>query len=165
MIARAASSEKELGRAGYALQYTGVVRPSNILLAGTEAQRERYRHRLRQLQELLSKLGYPCALPAGAFYLWVPVPDGDAWAAARDLAAKVGIVVSPGEFYGHSSSAFFRPASARAFSSTSASLTAAPSRRLLSSAASMNAKISSVSSAPTGGWPVRKNLQTCASSG
>ena len=34
--------EKELGRAGYALQYTGVPRPSNILLAGTEAQRERY---------------------------------------------------------------------------------------------------------------------------
>jgi acyl-CoA dehydrogenase len=34
--------EKELGRAGYALQYTGVPRPSNILLAGTAAQRERY---------------------------------------------------------------------------------------------------------------------------
>ena len=34
--------EKELGRASYALQYTGVPRPSNILLAGTEAQRERY---------------------------------------------------------------------------------------------------------------------------
>ncbi len=34
--------EKELGRTGYALQYTGVPRPSNILLAGTEAQRERY---------------------------------------------------------------------------------------------------------------------------
>ncbi|MBZ5737740.1 acyl-CoA dehydrogenase family protein [Nocardioides mangrovi] len=34
--------EKELGRASYALQYTGVVRPSNILLAGTEEQRERY---------------------------------------------------------------------------------------------------------------------------
>jgi acyl-CoA dehydrogenase len=34
--------EKELGRANYALQYTGVPRPSNILLAGTEAQRERY---------------------------------------------------------------------------------------------------------------------------
>jgi succinyldiaminopimelate transaminase len=75
-----------------------------------EAQRERYRRRLRQLQELLSKLGYPCALPAGAFYLWVPVPDGDAWAAARDLAAKVGIVVSPGEFYGTQSDAFFRVA-------------------------------------------------------
>jgi len=34
--------EKELGRANYALHYTGVVRPSNILLAGTEEQRERY---------------------------------------------------------------------------------------------------------------------------
>jgi acyl-CoA dehydrogenase len=34
--------EKELGKANYALHYTGVVRPSNILLAGTEAQRERY---------------------------------------------------------------------------------------------------------------------------
>ncbi len=34
--------EKELGKASYALHYTGVVRPSNILLAGTEAQRERY---------------------------------------------------------------------------------------------------------------------------
>lgn len=34
--------EKELGRAGYALHYTGVLRPSNILLAGSEAQREKY---------------------------------------------------------------------------------------------------------------------------
>jgi acyl-CoA dehydrogenase len=34
--------EKELGKASYALHYTCVVRPSNILLAGTEAQRERY---------------------------------------------------------------------------------------------------------------------------
>jgi acyl-CoA dehydrogenase len=33
--------EKELGKAGYALQYS-VGRPSNILLAGTEAQKERY---------------------------------------------------------------------------------------------------------------------------
>ncbi len=34
--------EKELGKANYALHYTCVGRPSNILLAGTEAQRERY---------------------------------------------------------------------------------------------------------------------------
>jgi acyl-CoA dehydrogenase len=34
--------EKELGKASYALHYTCVLRPSNILLAGTEAQRERY---------------------------------------------------------------------------------------------------------------------------
>ncbi|YBV97914.1 acyl-CoA dehydrogenase family protein [Phyllobacteriaceae bacterium JZ32] len=34
--------EKELGRANYALHWTCVGRPSNILLAGTEAQKEEY---------------------------------------------------------------------------------------------------------------------------
>jgi butyryl-CoA dehydrogenase len=34
--------ERELGRANYALHWTGVARPSNILLAGTTEQRERY---------------------------------------------------------------------------------------------------------------------------
>ncbi|HMO08068.1 MAG TPA: acyl-CoA dehydrogenase family protein [Paracoccaceae bacterium] len=34
--------ERELGRANYALHWTAVARPSNILLAGTPEQRERY---------------------------------------------------------------------------------------------------------------------------
>jgi len=34
--------ERELGRANYALHWTCVARPSNILLAGTEAQKEKY---------------------------------------------------------------------------------------------------------------------------
>ena len=34
--------EKELGRANYALHWTGVARPSNILCAGTQEQREKY---------------------------------------------------------------------------------------------------------------------------
>ncbi len=34
--------ERELGRANYALHWTCVARPSNILLAGTEDQRQRY---------------------------------------------------------------------------------------------------------------------------
>ena len=34
--------EKELGRANYALHWTCVARPSNILLAGTEEQKEKY---------------------------------------------------------------------------------------------------------------------------
>ena len=34
--------EKELGKASYALHYTTAARPSNILLAGTPEQRERY---------------------------------------------------------------------------------------------------------------------------
>lgn len=65
-----------------------------------EQQRARYRARLERLVELLAAAGYRAALPAGAFYLWVEAPGGDAWAAARDLAARAGIVVSPGEFYG-----------------------------------------------------------------
>lgn len=34
--------EKELGKANYALHWTGVARPSNILLAGTDEQKEKY---------------------------------------------------------------------------------------------------------------------------
>ena len=34
--------EKELGRANYALHWTAVARPSNILLAGTDEQKEQY---------------------------------------------------------------------------------------------------------------------------
>ncbi len=78
--------------------------------AHVEAQRERYLARLTRLADLLRRLGYRVELPDGAFYLWVPVPDGDAWAAARDLAKRVGVVVSPGEFYGARSAGFFRVA-------------------------------------------------------
>ena len=62
------------------------------------------------LRDLLGRLGYPAELPAGAFYLWVAAPGGDAWAAARELAARVGIVVSPGEFYGARGAGRFRVA-------------------------------------------------------
>jgi succinyldiaminopimelate transaminase len=78
--------------------------------AHVDAQRARYLARLRRLVQLLDKAAYPAQLPAGAFYLWVPAPGGDAWAAARDLAAKAGIVVSPGEFYGPHGAGHFRVA-------------------------------------------------------
>ncbi|HEU5266448.1 MAG TPA: aminotransferase class I/II-fold pyridoxal phosphate-dependent enzyme [Jatrophihabitans sp.] len=75
-----------------------------------EAQRARYLARMQRLVDVLDKLGYPAQLPAGAFYLWVAAPGGDAWAAARDLARQIGIVVSPGEFYGTPGTAHFRVA-------------------------------------------------------
>jgi succinyldiaminopimelate transaminase len=78
--------------------------------AHVEAQRARYLGRLQRLQQVLKAAGYDAPLPGGAFYLWAPAPGGDAWAAARDLAAKAGIVVSPGEFYGEQSAGFFRVA-------------------------------------------------------
>jgi aspartate/methionine/tyrosine aminotransferase len=75
-----------------------------------EVQRGRYLARLQRLRELLDAAGYSAAMPDGAFYLWVPAPGGDSWAAARDLARKAGIVVSPGEFYGSVSADHFRVA-------------------------------------------------------
>ena len=78
--------------------------------AHVDAQRDRYLRRLRRLQQVLAAAGYPCELPDGAFYLWAPAPGGDAWAAARDLAARAGIVVSPGEFYGPAGADHFRVA-------------------------------------------------------
>jgi succinyldiaminopimelate transaminase len=78
--------------------------------AHVEVQRERYLRRMTALSRLLVALGYDTVLPRGAFYLWVPAPDGDAWAAARDIADRVGIVVSPGEFYGPWSTGWFRVA-------------------------------------------------------
>ena len=44
-----------------------------------EEQRDRYRHRLELMQQVLADAGIACPLPAGAFYLWVPAPDGDGW--------------------------------------------------------------------------------------
>jgi aspartate/methionine/tyrosine aminotransferase len=92
----------------------GPVQAAAIVALGDDAhvelQRERYQHRLRRLQQLLGAAGYPCDLPKGAFYLWAPAPGGDAWAAARDLAERAGIVVSPGEFYGPAGVGHFRVA-------------------------------------------------------
>jgi succinyldiaminopimelate transaminase len=73
-----------------------------------EVQRGRYLRRMRVLADVLTRLGYPAQLPAGSFYLWVPAAD--AWHAARDIAERVGVIVSPGEFYGPPGAGFFRVA-------------------------------------------------------
>ena len=78
--------------------------------AHVETQRDRYQRRLRRLADVLDALGYAAEFPDGAFYLWVPAPGGDAWAAARDLAERVGVIVSPGDFYGASAAGHFRVA-------------------------------------------------------
>jgi aspartate/methionine/tyrosine aminotransferase len=92
----------------------GPVQAAAVLALGDDAhvdtQRERYRRRLTRLREVLAACGYAAELPAGAFYLWAQAPGNDAWRAARDLAEKAGIVVSPGEFYGPFSTGWFRVA-------------------------------------------------------
>jgi succinyldiaminopimelate transaminase len=90
-------------------KHAGFMPPGPVQAAATVAleddahvdeQRERYRRRLALVADALRSAGIECDLPAGAFYLWVPAPGGDAWALTRDLAARGGVIVSPGEFYG-----------------------------------------------------------------
>ena len=75
-----------------------------------DAQRDTYRRRLEMLVEVFEALGYTASLPGGAFYLWVPAADGDAWALVDLLARKGGAVVSPGEFYGEAGQRYVRVA-------------------------------------------------------
>jgi succinyldiaminopimelate transaminase len=93
---------------------SGPVQAAAVIALGDDAhvdvQRERYLRRLTRLQQVLKACGYDAELPHGAFYLWAPAPDGDAWAAARRLAEQAGVVVSPGEFYGPDSTGWFRVA-------------------------------------------------------
>lgn len=64
-----------------------------------DRQRSLYWSRLEVLASLAAEAGSSAAMPAGAFYLWAPAPDGDAWAFADLLAHRAGLIVSPGEFY------------------------------------------------------------------
>jgi succinyldiaminopimelate transaminase len=74
-----------------------------------EAQRVRYRRRLELLARVLGEWsGEPVAVPAGSFYLWIPVTDG--WDYVERLAREGGALVSPGEFYGPDGSRFVRVA-------------------------------------------------------
>lgn len=74
-----------------------------------ELQRDRYRSRLAQLADAFATWsGAAVPLPAGGFYLWVPVEDG--WEFAERLARDGGAIVSPGEFYGEDGAHFARAA-------------------------------------------------------
>jgi succinyldiaminopimelate transaminase len=76
--------------------------------AHVERQRARYLARMTRLVQVLDRLGIGARLPDGAFYLWLDAPGGDAWALARLLAERAGIVGSPGEFYGAASTGKLR---------------------------------------------------------
>jgi succinyldiaminopimelate transaminase len=86
------------------LMVPGPVQAAAVAAWGDDAhvdeQRDRYHRRLVLVKEVLADLGVHVDLPAGAFYHWVPAPDGDAWALTRRLAAEGGALVAPGEFYG-----------------------------------------------------------------
>ena len=78
--------------------------------AHVDEQRDRYRRRLDAMRSALGTLGIDVPMPGGAFYLWAPAPDGDAWALTHRLAERGGALVSPGEFYGPAGAGFVRVA-------------------------------------------------------
>lgn len=73
-----------------------------------DEQRVRYWTRMERMAAILAGLGIDAALPDGGFYLWVPAPGGDAWGLAERLAADLGVVSSPGEFYGDTAAGHLR---------------------------------------------------------
>ena len=62
-------------------------------------QRHRYHTRLARLVEALRSYGYDATMPDGALYVWVKALGEDCWADMAALA-QLGIIASPGEFYG-----------------------------------------------------------------
>jgi aspartate/methionine/tyrosine aminotransferase len=71
--------------------------------AHVAAQRLRYRQRLEFTAAFLADAGLPTPMPAGGFYLWVPVPGdvtGGSWALTEYLALEGGMLTSPGDLYG-----------------------------------------------------------------
>ena len=60
------------------------------------------------MARVVGALGVEVELPRGGFYLWVPAPDGDAWAFTRRLVTEAGALVSPGEFYGQAGAGHVR---------------------------------------------------------
>lgn len=64
-----------------------------------KTQHSRYQERLGMLVSALRAYGYCTDMPQGALYVWVKAKSGDCWEDLRQLA-EIGIVASPGEFYG-----------------------------------------------------------------
>ena len=76
-----------------------------------DAQRRVYRERLERMAGVLQAwCGSDVPLPAGAFYLWLAAPDGDAWGFAERLASEGGALVTPGDTFGAAGASHVRVA-------------------------------------------------------
>ena len=73
-----------------------------------EEQGSRYRSRLERVSQILSGIGLQASMPQGGFYMWVAVPGGDEWAWTAEVAARAGVLVSPGSFYGPGGAGYVR---------------------------------------------------------
>lgn len=73
-----------------------------------QLQRLKYLKRMQLLINILKSIGIEANLPAGGFYLWVKSNHGDGWDLTRRLASELGVIVSPGDFYGEAGQDYVR---------------------------------------------------------
>ena len=75
-----------------------------------DAQIQLYLERLSRLIAIFESLGIETAMPEGAFYLWIAAPKADEWRLVEKLAKNLGMVVTPGEFFGEKGKGYIRVA-------------------------------------------------------
>jgi len=91
-----------------ARRHAGMIVPAPVQAAMTAAllddnhaaqQHARYSRRREQLRPALERAGFLIAHSQAGLYLWASHPDRDCWESVQTLA-EIGVLVSPGVFYG-----------------------------------------------------------------
>ena len=78
--------------------------------AHVHEQKQLYLGRLSKLMNIFDSLGIETVMPEGAFYLWIAAPEADEWRLVQELAKNLGMVVTPGEFFGEKGKGYIRVA-------------------------------------------------------
>ena len=89
-------------------KHAGMIVPAPVQAAMTaalgddehaDAQLSRYAARRQIMRRALEQAGWVMSHSEAGLYLWMAHPDYDCWTSV-DVLARIGILVSPGEFYG-----------------------------------------------------------------
>jgi LL-diaminopimelate aminotransferase len=93
-----------------AVQLAGIAALDPAVDAEVAAMNEVYERRRDLVCDALRAAGVDVTPPKGTIYVWAPVPDGYASAAAycEHVLEQTGVVISPGGAYGTSGEGFFR---------------------------------------------------------
>ena len=75
-----------------------------------DVQRSLYIERLSFLKNCFQELEFSVVSPEGAFYLWIDTKQRSCWDVVDFLATEIGLLVTPGIFFGESCENFVRVA-------------------------------------------------------
>tara|TARA_B100000029_G_scaffold139889_2_gene135033 strand:+ start:904 stop:2034 length:1131 start_codon:yes stop_codon:yes gene_type:complete len=118
-----AGDEEIVGYLREVRKHQGFMLPGPAQMAGiaalsdqthVEIQKKLYFERLSKLIEIFRSLGIQAVMPKGSFYLWIETPDVDEWGLVEMLAKNIGMVVTPGEFFGDQGKGHIRVAAVAA---------------------------------------------------